>query len=51
MRELTDKEKEEAQKTMDHLLQYFWYKIEIKMESVSFEVAIQELIQEITEDA
>lgn len=52
MLELTDKEKEEAHKTVDALMNYWWKQISAKMDKgLSFNAALQELIQEIRSDA
>jgi len=46
--QLTDKQKEDCQKVMDHMMQYFWHKVRTKMEAgASFEDALEELKREI----
>ena len=48
MPELTDKQKEDCQKTMDHMMQYFWHRIKVKMDiGLTFEVALEEIQREI----
>jgi len=44
--ELTDKQKAECQKIMDNMSQYFWSRIKLKMESISFEEALKEVQEE-----
>lgn len=47
MSELTDDQKAECQRAINYLVDYWWNKIEIKMnDGMSFQVALQELQEE-----
>lgn len=48
MLELTDKQKEEAQRTLDMLLDFWWRKIKDRMnDGLSFDAALNELMGKI----
>ncbi len=50
--ELTDKQKEECQKVMDQMMQFFWSRITNKMliENMTFGMAIKQVKLEILDD-
>lgn len=50
MLNLTDDQKRECEKTINKMLDYWWDKIQIKMESISFEAALAEIKEEILND-
>lgn len=49
MVELTDQQKEDCQKIMNSLINYWYEKLAIKMETVSFDTAMEEIMEEITD--
>lgn len=50
MVDLTDEQKDECRKVVDSLMDYWWSKLEIKMESISYEEALKEIMEEIAND-